>query len=237
VLQHRRPAAQLAWKETALRALAAECPKLSKVEIAPAVASPVVLGYRNKSKLVAARAPGGANARAGIVLGAYAPRSHDVIDLAGCAIAEPPLDEVAAALGDVLGEAGVAPYDERRLTGTLRYAILRVNARGQVLATLVTATDAFPAGDEVAAALVRRRPEVAGVVQNINTTRGNVLYGDRERTLAGAAAIEDQIGDVRLRVSSRAFLQANRHVARLAYRAIAEATAPAEVCFSGEKTT
>ena len=51
--------------------------------------SPRPLGYRNKSKLVYAEADGQP------LLGAYAPRSHRVVDLAGCRVAEPPLDDVA----------------------------------------------------------------------------------------------------------------------------------------------
>ncbi len=67
--------------------------------------SPRPLGYRNRSKLVCARAPARRRGAApgALVLGAYAPRTHDVVDLAGgCRIAEPPLDDVAVALRDVL---------------------------------------------------------------------------------------------------------------------------------------
>ena len=220
VLQHWRPDAQLAWKERMLRARVAAAAELAAVPVAPAVASPLALGYRNNSKLVAARDRGGR-----LVLGGYAPRSHDVVDLAGCAVVEPALERAAVVLRDVLEEAGVEPYDERRLTGVLRYAILRANAEGHVLATLVTASDAFAAGNTIADRLQTRLPAVTGVIQNVNGTRGNVLYGDHDRTLAGVPFLEDRIGAVRLRLSSRAFFQANRQVAALAYQAIASAAA------------
>ena len=218
-LQHFDYAAQVAWKERALRAQVAAA--LDGVPVAPAVPSPEPLGYRNKSKLVPARDDAGR-----LVLGAYAPRSHDVVDLAGCAIAQPPLDDVAAALRGLLAAHDVAPYDERRLTGTLRYVILRASAAGEVLAVLVTAGESFPDGAALAAALRSRRPEVRGVVQNINPSRGNALFGSREITLSGARTIEDRIGQVRLSISPQAFLQANRAVAALAYRAIVDAVAP-----------
>jgi 23S rRNA (uracil1939-C5)-methyltransferase len=222
VLQHFDYAAQVAWKEQALRALVAGQPTLDGVPVLSAVASPAPFGYRNKSKLVPAREADGR-----LVLGAYAPRSHHVVDLAGCAIAQPPLDQVAAALRDVLDEQGVLPYDERRLSGTLRYVVLRASADGHVLAVLVTAAQDFPAGAAVAAALQARRPEVRGVVQNINPSRGNVLFGATEVTLAGDRTLADRIGEVRLCVSPQAFFQANRAVAALAYQAIAEGLAPA----------
>lgn len=223
VLQHWHPASQLAWKEQTLRARVASDPVLAAVPVAAAVASPLTLGYRNNSKLVAARGRDGR-----LVLGGYAPRSHDVVELAGCAIVEPALEQAARVLREVLEEAGVEPYHERRLTGVLRYAILRANAEGQVLVTLVTATDTFPAGPTIAERLRGHLPAVVGVIQNVNPTRGNVLYGDHQRTLGGVPFLEDRIGAVRLRLSSRAFFQANRQVAALAYQAIAGATAAGE---------
>jgi 23S rRNA (uracil1939-C5)-methyltransferase len=120
----------------------------------------------------------------------------------------------------------VAPYDEQRLTGTLRYVILRSCAAGEVLAVLVTASDVFPGGAAVASALRARRPEIRGVVQNVNPSRGNVLFGPREATLAGDRTLADLIDDVKLCVSPQAFFQANRQVAALAYRAIRDAVAP-----------
>jgi len=222
VLQHYDYRAQVAWKEQGLRRQVAAHPVLAGVRVGPAVSSPDPLRYRNKSKLVA-----GTERDGRFILGAYAARSHDVIDLAGCAIAERPLDEVATALRDVLVAHDVVPYDERSLTGTLRHVVLRASAAREVLVTLVTAAEAFAPGAAIAAALRAQRPDVLGVVHNINPTRGNAILGSAERALAGAQSLEDQIGGVRLSVSSQAFLQANRAVAALAYRAIADSAAPA----------
>jgi 23S rRNA (uracil1939-C5)-methyltransferase len=132
---------------------------------------------------------------------------------------------VAATVARLVTARGVTAYDEGRLTGTLRYVVLRASAAGAVLVTLVIARDAFPQGAALADELRAAHPEIVGVVQNVNPTRGNVIFGDRERTLAGSAALEDRVGPVRLRVSSRSFFQANRDVAALAYAAIAGAAA------------
>jgi 23S rRNA (uracil1939-C5)-methyltransferase len=223
-MQHYDIRAQLAWKESALTRRIAEVPVLRDASMAPAVPSAFSLGYRNSSKLVAAR-----DAAGNLVLGAYAPRTHDVVELTGCAVIEPALETVAQGLRDVLRSEAVQPYDEHLATGTLRYAVLRANAHGQVLVTLVTATDEFRQGRPIASILRERHPCVTGVVHNVNATRGNAIYGERERTLAGEATIEDEIGGIRLRISSRAFFQTNRHVAQAAYQAIAAETVPRAV--------
>ena len=215
VLQHLDHAAQLTWKQARVaRALAA-----LQVEVAPCVGWPL-LGYRNRSKLVPARFDGR------LVLGAYAPRSHDVVDTSGCRIAQPPLDDTATALAALLDQAGVAPYDERTLTGDLRHVVLRANHDNRVLATWV-APWPLDAGVELARAFRAARPEVIGVVEHINRGRGNAIFaGDTsdDRTLDGASTIEDCVevrGErVRVRLSSGAFFQANRGIAGLAYTAI-----------------
>ena len=216
-IEHMAYEQQLAWKHEHVAAALARAGLGATV--AACVASPRPLGYRNKSKLVFAECDGAP------VLGAYAPRSHRVVDLAGCRVAEPPLDEVATALRGQLQAHAVRGYDERSGEGLLRYAILRVNHLGQVLVTLVTSDEAFAAGEAIARALIAARPEVIGVVQNINRSRGNALYGDQERVLAGEAWLPDQVGTVQLRLSSTAFFQVNRDVAARIYADVAEAAA------------
>jgi 23S rRNA (uracil1939-C5)-methyltransferase len=206
VLEHLAYEAQVAWKGARLARALAPSP------VDACVPSPQPLGYRNRSKLVY-----GLDEHGRAVLGAYAPRSHRLVDLVGCRVAAPPLDEVAGVLRDLLAAHAVAPFDEQARTGTLRYAVLRVNHAGAVLATLVTAARAWPDGPSLARALRAARAEVVGVVQNVNPTRGNALYGADEVVLDGAATIEERVGAVRLRLSSTAFFQINRAIAERLY--------------------
>jgi 23S rRNA (uracil1939-C5)-methyltransferase len=219
-LEHLAYDEQLRWKSAHVQAELDRVAALAGLKAAPCVASPRPLGYRNKSKLVFARDDAGQP-----LLGAYAPRSHRVVDLSGCRVAEAPLDDVAVTLKSLLGQHAIAPYDERTQDGLLRYAILRVNHIGQVLVTLVTATEAFADGESIARALIAARPEVLGVVQNINVSRGNTLYGPEERLLAGVATLEERVGPVHLTLSSTAFFQVNRDIAARIYEDLAEAAA------------
>jgi 23S rRNA (uracil1939-C5)-methyltransferase len=240
VLQHLDVGAQLEWKATRLsRALGAHA-ALAGVAVAPGVPSPRALGYRNRTKLVCASGGGGV-----VVLGAFAPRSHDVVDLAGCRVGEAPLEEAADELRRLLtwepsqgsqtlharfgGQSPPAlrAYDERTRVGDLRHVVLRANHAGQVLAIFVVTRAGTPGVAELARALRAARPGVVGVVENVNRTRGNVIFGDEDRVLEGEGVLEDRVGDVRLRLSPRAFFQANRDVAALAYAAIARELAPA----------
>jgi 23S rRNA (uracil1939-C5)-methyltransferase len=217
-LEHMAYARQLQWKTEELRRVLARFPSLAQVPVGECVPSPRPLGYRNKSKLVYSHDAAGQP-----LLGAFAPRSHRVVDLAGCRVAEPPLDDVAMLVRDECARRRIEPYDERTGVGLLRYAILRVSDARQVLLTLVTAAREFPDGEALAQALVQARPDIVGVVQNINPARGNALYGRDEQLLAGRGWLEDRVGTVHLRLSATAFFQVNRDIAARIYGDIASA--------------
>lgn len=210
--------AQLRWKhDLVARALTAHA-ELGQVPVAPCVASPLPLGYRGNAKLVYGR-----DGSDRLVLGAYAPRSHEIVDMAGCPLSEPALVEVATALHKLLLEIQVDPFDEVRRTGMLRYVLMRANAQGKVLVTLVSGRAPWPQAEPLAKALADACPAVCGVVHNVNASTGNALLGEHEHLLWGADFVEDEIGPSRVRLASRSFAQANRQVAGLAYAAIVSA--------------
>jgi 23S rRNA (uracil1939-C5)-methyltransferase len=222
VVQHMSYEAQLAWKWQRVAEHVGGDVQLQTVAVSPCVPSPRPLGYRNRAKLVYAEDPRHPGRR---VLGAYAPRTHDVIDLQGCRVSEPPLDDVQRAVLAALTAHDVAPYDERSGAGFLRYVILRSNHLGEVLVTIVTAAREWPAGPQIARAIVDGHTAVVGVVQNVNPTRGNVLYGDEDVPLAGRAHLSDKVGSIHVRLSPTAFFQVNRDVAASLYGDVALAAA------------
>jgi len=153
-------------------------------------------------------------------------------------VSEPPLDEVAQSLLALLLAHNVPPYDEKLGTGLLRYAILRVNHLAEVLVTVVTARRDWPGGASLASALQSARHEVVGVVQNVNPTRGNALYGTEDVPLAGRQWLDDKVGPVFVRLSPTAFFQVNRDVAALLYADVLAAAALSGTervvdCYSG----
>jgi len=212
--------AQVEWKRGLVASAIAEQEDLTHVPVAACVPSPQPFGYRGNAKYVFGHDRDGR-----LVLGAYAPRSHEIVDMADCPVAEPALAEVAAALLTVLVQHAVAPFDEVRRTGLLRYAILRANADGKVLVTLVTCHESWPQAETIARALAAACPAVLGIVHNVNSASGNALFGEPERLLFGCATIEDTVGPARIRLAPRSFAQANRLVAGRAYHDIAAAAA------------
>jgi 23S rRNA (uracil1939-C5)-methyltransferase len=188
--------------------------------VAACVPSPQPFGYRGNAKYVFGHDRDGR-----LVLGAYAPRSHEIVDMSGCPIGEPVLAEVAAALVTLLVQHAIEPFDEVRRTGLLRYVVLRANSDGKVLVALVTGRESWPEAETLARELAAVCPAVLGVVHNVNSTSGNALFGEPERLLFGSPSIEDTIGPARVCLGPRSFAQSNRLVAGRAYHDIVAAAA------------
>jgi 23S rRNA (uracil1939-C5)-methyltransferase len=219
-LQHLAYPAQVRWKGERVREVVAGEPALAGVAVAACAPSPRVLGYRNQGKYVYGRAASGV-----AVLGGYAPRTHQVVDLAGCRVVEPAIDQVAVRLRELLERQAVPPFDERQGRGDLRYVVIRANVAEQVLVTLVAGRRDWEAAVPLAAELRALEPRVGGVVLNVNGGAGNVLYGPEEIPLAGRPTLLDQVGDIPVELAARSFFQVNREMAARAYQDLRESAA------------
>ena len=219
VWQHLAYPAQLAEKRARVAAALAEVPAVAagRVAVAEVRAAPAALGYRNKGKYVAARAGDH------LVLGAYAPRSHRVIDTLGCRVVAPVIDEVATWVRGAAEGAGLAAYDERTRAGELRYVIVR-EAAGDVMVVLVVAPRTPRAKLERGANALARHPAVRGIVAIENDRRDGAIVpaGAPAHVLLGHGFLVEDIAGVAVEVGAGEFLQVNRAQAAALYARVAE---------------
>ncbi len=183
--------------------------------VAPATPSPSVLGYRHKGKYVAGTIDGK------LVLGAWAPRRHELVDTAGCRVVAPLIDELRGRTLDAASAAGLAPWDERARTGHLRYVIIRASRTDQALVILVVRS-ATPAAllAAIAAALLSD-PRVAGVLRLDNDRDDGGLLASPPTVLAGAATIPDTLSGVPIDLGATEFAQVNPAQADAIYARVA----------------
>jgi 23S rRNA (uracil1939-C5)-methyltransferase len=206
---------QLVHKRATVLESFARYPSLMVTEVPPVAPASERLGYRTRVKLVVRRN------RDQVVLGLYIPNSHRVIDITACPVHPRAVNQAAQYLKKKILELGIRPYDERDDSGDLRYVDFRFSvARQELSVTLVTRHSSFPAGSQLARALLKRFPFVSGVNQNVNEARGNVIWGPDFRTLAGRETLMDRIGDVKLVFPPGVFAQANPATARKLYETV-----------------
>ncbi len=190
--------------------------------VAPVRPSPTTTGYRNKGKYVAGR-----TADDKIVLGAYAPRSHHVIDTLGCRVVAPVIDEIATWVRGAAEAAKLVAYDEKARTGELRYVIIR-EARGDVMVALIVASGTSREKLEVVARSLSSHPALRGMVAIENDRRDGAIVpaGSSAKVLIGHGHLLEEIAGVSVEVGAGEFVQVNREQAAAMYARVAELATP-----------
>jgi len=184
-------------------------PRSDLPDILPVRGSPLQVGYRAGAKLVLARD------RRGVRVGIYRRGTHGVVDVPSCPVHRPLVARGVRALRRRLAAAlGLVGH-----RGWLRYASFQASTeQDKLLLTLVTRTGE---GTGILASLAARLredvPELSGVVQNVNPTDGNEVFGPDWHRIWGEEVVWERLGDVVLRASPGAFLQANREAASWVY--------------------
>lgn len=166
------------------------------------------LHYRNKSQY-----PVGPDG----VIGFYRARSHQVVPVKRCLIQPEISDRTAEAVGRWMKRYRVPAYDETTGKGLVRHVYVRVNGRGESLCCVVANGKQLPREPELAALVCEAVPGTAGVVLNTNTRRGNVILGDKYRTLWGRDFLLDTLRGLEFRLSVPSFYQVNRAQAEVLY--------------------
>ena len=154
-----------------------------------------------------------------VICGMYEQGTHWVIDSGECLIENQEAKRIILTIRDMMGRFGIRPYDEDADTGFLRHVQVRVGHNsGEVMVTLVTREEAFPASRSFAKALKKAHPSITTIVQNVNTRQTNVIMGDKERTVYGPGFILDSLCGLTFRISSKSFYQVNSEQTEVLYK-------------------
>ena len=166
------------------------------------------VGYRNKSQY-----PVGAGGE----IGFFQARTHKVVPIDRCLIQSEISDRTAQAVRDWMKKYKVSAYDERTGKGLVRHVYVRVNKKGESLCCIVVNGKQVPREPELAAFVQGAAPKTVGVVLNTNTRKGNVILGDRYRTIWGHDFLMDTLCGLEFKLSVPSFYQVNRDQAEVLY--------------------
>ena len=123
----------------------------------------------------------------------------------------------AEALREYMQSCRVAGYDEKTGRGLVRHLYIRSNAAGESLVCVLVNGDKLPKEDRLVTLLRDACPKCTGIVLGTNTKKGNVILGDRYRTLWGSDRLEDTLCGKTFRLSVPSFYQVNRVQAERLY--------------------
>jgi len=211
-LQHLSYEGQLLAKEKQVRDVLTRIGKLEDVTVHPVLGMSEPWRYRNKAQVPVGEREGG------LIAGFYQQRSHQIIDMEACLIQQEKNDEVVQAVKQICSKYGVTAYNEERHKGTLRHIMARYGlVTKEVMVVLVTRTQDLPNKDKIIEEIVEKVPGVKSIVQNINTKKTNVIFGEETRVLWGEEVIYDYIGKIKFAISARSFYQVNPEQTKVLY--------------------
>ena len=177
-----------------------------------------------------------------LIMGYFKRGTHEIVNIQECYIQDPYLTEIAQVSREVFQKRGLSAYDEKTGKGLLRHFIGRsgFNTSEMLLGIVVNAKGipaAFTVADEIKKRerLMQRQysrhndyPEpdrkkkIVGIVQNVNTSRGNVILGQQTTNLLGISFFRERLGGFKFDVQLHSFFQNNPVQAEVLYNLVAE---------------
>jgi 23S rRNA (uracil1939-C5)-methyltransferase len=217
-LQHLAYPAQLRAKEEMVREAFERYTGLTELPLVPIIGMDKPWKYRNKAQLQVGYHHGK------VITGLYSPGSHRLVDISGCPIQHPSINETMDTVASILTELNIPIYHERQRKGHIRTVVARVGqASGEVQLTFITASDQLPHKEQLIAKIRQRLPQVTTIAQNINTADTPLIFGEKTIILHGKERLEESLGDVRFSLSPRAFFQLNPEQTVKLYNAVKDA--------------
>ena len=211
-LQHLSYEGQMIAKEKQVRDVLQRIGKLQDVKVHPVLGMENPWRYRNKAQVPIGEHEGG------LIGGFYQQRSHQIIDMKECLIQQEKNDQVVQIVKEICSRFSVRAYDEQKHKGDLRHIMARYGlVSGEVMVVLVTRTKELPNKNKIIDDILAAIPGVKSIVQNVNSKKTNVIFGDETKILWGEEVIYDSIGDIQFAISARSFYQVNPEQTKVLY--------------------
>lgn len=203
---------QKVWKRGMILSELAKYPELSRIPVHHLLSPMNLVHYRSTVKLTVA------GKFSDPFIGIYRRASHDVYDLEACPLHHPLINKVVDAVRKGITKCKVPVYNPQSKMGLLRYLVVRVSvSEKKAMAVLVTAKRSYNEIHHLARFIQEMVPDVQVVAQNVNSSEGNVIMGQKDYFLTPQHHLNEKVGDVSFRISPRSFFQVNNSGAELIY--------------------
>ncbi|MDP6339161.1 MAG: 23S rRNA (uracil(1939)-C(5))-methyltransferase RlmD [Candidatus Marinimicrobia bacterium] len=157
-------------------------------------------------------------------LGMHIPKRWDkILNIDACHIMPEIGTEILNKTQSLAKALKLKPYDQKTHNGFLRYLLMRFGHNtGDILVNLVTSYENPDLLKPLADGLIEAFPQVTTVVNNINTRKADVAFGEYELHLHGKSYLEEKLGYHTFEISANSFFQTNTVMADKLYQAALE---------------
>lgn len=192
----------------------------NKIEVKPTWGMGNPYYYRNKLQF-----PVGKDKDGNAIVGVFANRTHEIIQLEECMIQERQATQIAKDVVNLINKYKISVYDEKNQTGLIRHIVIKTGFRSrEVMVILVINGEALPFQNEIVKELTEKYNEIVSVVLNVNNKNTNVILGEKNINVLGNGYIEDFLGEYSFKISPLSFYQVNPVQAEALYNIAIENT-------------
>lgn len=201
--QHLDYTAQLDAKRQQVIAALERISKIPNPPVAPVLAAPAPLAYRNKATYPVAISPTNQ-----VQAGYYRRGTHQLINLNQCPVQDSRLNPLLAEVKRDIQHRGWSVYDEKKHKGSIRHLSLRIGRRtGEILLTVVTLNWELPEIAKQTMEWLDRYPQLVGVCLNRNSEKTNAIFGSETRCVAGKAYLTEEFANLKFKLRPDTFFQ------------------------------
>lgn len=173
--------------------------------------------YRNKAQFPV----GVQNGKA--ICGFYSKKSHDIVACDNCLIQNKIINQAFEIVLDYINDYHISVYNEKKHTGIVRHIYIRTGAKtNELMVVIVTNSEKKLKFENKLINRLKTIPELKCIFQNINTKKGNLVLGNKNRLIYGENYITSCIGNLKFMISPLSFFQVNSEQTEVLYSKVLE---------------
>lgn len=217
---------QLKIKKSLVKESVEHIAGLENITVVDTLPSKQVWAYRNKMEFsfsdqcwLLPEELGNESLKKDFALGLHVPGSFDkILNIDNCLLQSDAANKVLNIVRKYSLENQLKPYGIRSQEGYLRFLVIRQSLYlNDIMVNIVTHTKEPELLYPLAKLIMSEVPEVSSVVNNINTRKAQVAFGEEEIVLSGHKNISDKIGEYSFEISANSFFQTNTAQAKKLY--------------------
>ena len=161
--------------------------------------------YRNKLQY-----PVGVDKCGNPIMGVFARRSHEIIEVQKCLIQNEKAEQVAKRIFEFIKENNIPVYNEITGQGAIRHIVVKIGIRtSEIMCIIVSNKEKFDKESELVQEILSKFSNIKTIIKNVNSKNTNVILGDKNIVLYGDGYIYDKLGEYTFKISANSFYQTN----------------------------
>ena len=203
-LRHIKYEYTLKMKQNAVQSLINKTLK-NKVNVMQTIGMENPYNYRNKAQY-----PFGVDKNGEPIVGIFANRSHEIIQMENCLIQKNVSEKISKTVLEFIKNNKISVYNETTRKGLFRHITIKIGVKtDEIMCIFVINGKQIPHEDELVQILIQKYPNIKTIVKNVNTKNTNVILGTENIVIYGDGFITDILGDYKFKISPLSFYQVN----------------------------